>query len=83
VSSTRSVTVASHSPTSRRRSRTRPLADLALGGADAVMGVEREPGDLDGHLGLRGRSLVVVVVVLVVLELVVEVVVLRRHRRAT
>jgi hypothetical protein len=43
--------------------------------------VERQPGDLDGHLGL-GRFAVLVVVV-VVLELVVEVLVVRRHRAAT
>jgi hypothetical protein len=37
-----------------------PLPDLALGGADAVMGVERETGDLDGHERLGAGLLVVV-----------------------
>jgi len=46
------------------------------------MGVERQAGDLDGHLGLRRLAFLVVVVV--VLDLVVEIlVVLRRHRGAT
>jgi hypothetical protein len=58
------------------------VADLALRRAHAVMRVERQPGDLDRHLGLRGVLVLVVLVrVLEVVELVV--VAVRRHRRAT
>jgi hypothetical protein len=59
-----------------------PLADLALRVAHAVMRVERQPGDLDRHLGLRAVLVPVLVVVLVLLvgEVVLAV---RGHRRAT